>query len=176
MGLLVAFSDMVDSSSTQRRRDARSQRNAEIHFPLCVLASWRLGVKAGPPPCKVPPTGGARGYQQHRAHHWGTDGLPVDLGVLPGGDWSEATAINDAVPVQVVGWSRTSLDTNSVVGFISGGPGTTMVSVQDQHLFYGSTNWHLTRPVDINNWSYILGNGTYEGTPASWLLIPLCPP
>jgi len=76
----------------------------------------------------------------------------------------------------VVGSSRTSSDTNSVVGFISSGPGTTMISVQDEHLFYGSTNWHLTRPVDINNWSYILGNGTYEGSSASWLLIPLYPP
>ncbi len=119
--------------------------------------------------------GRARGEAQHRAHYWGTDGVPVNLGVLPGGNWSEATAINDAVPVQVVGWSRTSTDTNSVVGFISGGPGTTMVSVQDQHLFYGSTNWTLTKPVDINNEGYILGNGVYGGAAKSWLLIPLYP-
>ncbi len=117
--------------------------------------------------------GQAHGEKQHRALYWGTDGVPVDLGVLPGGNWSEATAINDAVAVQVVGWSRTSWDTNSVVGFISGGPWTTMVSVQDQNLFYGSTNWSLTKPVDINNEGYILGNGNFNGRQASWLLVPL---
>ena len=45
--------------------------------------------------------------------------------------------------------SRTNSDQVDVVGAAS--PLATMISVQDQHLFYGSTNWHLTRPVDINN-------------------------
>ena len=80
----------------------------------------------------------ARGEKQHRAHYWGTDGVPFDLGVLPGADWSEATAINDPrspLPAMVVGWSGSSTDATARVGFISGGAGTTMVSLQDQHLF-----------------------------------------
>jgi len=76
-------------------------------------------------------------------------------------------------PFMVVGWSGSSTDATARVGFISGGAGTTMVSLQDQHLFYGSAGWHLTKAVDINNEGYVVGNGTFEGTPTSWLLVPL---
>jgi probable HAF family extracellular repeat protein len=109
--------------------------------------------------------GGAIGADgDHRAVLW-MDTSAVDLGTLPGGQFSNATDINDVG--QIVGAASDD------------GGGGAAVLWQDEQilnlngLVVPGSPWQLSAAVGINNGGQIIGSGAFDGRPAVFLLTPV---
>ncbi len=92
------------------------------------------------------------------------DGGVSDLGVLPGGDWSEAYAVNDAGIV--VGTARAADMYLHAVLWQDG----QILDLND--VLPAGSGWVLNEARGVNNLGQVVGRGTYLGHDRAFLLTP----
>jgi probable HAF family extracellular repeat protein len=91
----------------------------------------------------------------------------IKLGALPGGNRSLALGINNSG--HVVGTSRTTLTGSNRAFVYFSGQG--MINLNSLPLINGA-GWTLTSAEEINNSGYIVGRGTRNGFPTTFVLSP----
>ena len=111
------------------------------------------------------------GSSDYRAVFW-PDGSSVssDLGVLAGGNRSEAWSINDHG--QIVGTSRTTTSSGSEHAFLMSWSGGDMIDLHDKDLTAKGSGWTLVSAEAINNAGYIIGWGYKDGSTKAFILVP----
>lgn len=123
----------------------------------------------------------AQWQKRYCAAYWsaGSSVTKRNLGILFGGDRSEALGINDGDPSanppkapKIVGVSRTTTGGGDHA-FLCESPNGPLLDLNDEGLLHGGSGWTLSRAEAINNRGYIVGQGIRNGYTRGFILIPL---
>ena len=109
---------------------------------------------------------------------WPTAGGMLDLGTLPGDEFSAASKINFFGQVIGISGNAAAFEANRQQYEVTGRPfiWTQRNGMQDLNtLISASSGWMLNSATGINFWGQIVGTGTLNGQPHGFLLTPKNP-